>query len=334
MNQLRLRPPVRRFANHLPTGAAVAQGLKGSRAPTKASQVLFPAGSLQDIRSCESCGTMPLVGGFSRESPDSSRPCFSRAVSYSPRFTLIGSQGLDEPPKSLTATLRGIVHMKAVSIWMASPVKFAGRYLRFIIIDIQYLTQAIHCIDIGIISDKIDVKHVYIEVDFVIRSQFIRHALDDSEPIADWKGNKTNEGEASGVVLRSSAGMRGGRGGDPRKIPSSSGFVRHNSHVRRREILLRETEPEPGAERVNDKIDFKREYTEFTFAIGSEFIRDTLDGSAPIADLQGYKKRIPYCQLYGGNTPRHARRSDEALDVRVTVARIAPPLLDLVRAAT
>ncbi|KAJ8877773.1 hypothetical protein PR048_022229 [Dryococelus australis] len=34
-------------------------------------------------------------------------------------------------------------------------------------------------------------------------------------------------------------------------------------------------------------------------------------------------------QRYGGNTARHARRSDEALGVRVSVARIAPSLLDL-----
>ncbi|KAJ8870524.1 hypothetical protein PR048_029547 [Dryococelus australis] len=39
-------------------------------------------------------------------------------------------------------------------------------------------------------GDKIDVKHVYTEVDFAIGSQFIRHALDDSEPIADLQGNK------------------------------------------------------------------------------------------------------------------------------------------------
>ncbi|KAJ8873818.1 hypothetical protein PR048_024654 [Dryococelus australis] len=36
---------------------------------------------------------------------------------------------------------------------------------------------------------KIDVKHVYTEVDFAIGSQFVRHALDDSEPIADLQGN-------------------------------------------------------------------------------------------------------------------------------------------------
>ncbi|KAJ8871020.1 hypothetical protein PR048_027323 [Dryococelus australis] len=37
--------------------------------------------------------------------------------------------------------------------------------------------------------DKIDIKHVYTEVDFVTGSQFMRHALDDSEPIADLQGN-------------------------------------------------------------------------------------------------------------------------------------------------
>ncbi|KAJ8878859.1 hypothetical protein PR048_019448 [Dryococelus australis] len=38
--------------------------------------------------------------------------------------------------------------------------------------------------------DKIDVKHVYTEVDFAIGSQFIRHAPDDSKPIADLQVNK------------------------------------------------------------------------------------------------------------------------------------------------
>ncbi|KAJ8870941.1 hypothetical protein PR048_027243 [Dryococelus australis] len=39
-------------------------------------------------------------------------------------------------------------------------------------------------------QDKIDVKHVYTGADFAITSQFIRHALDDSEPMADLQGNK------------------------------------------------------------------------------------------------------------------------------------------------
>ncbi|KAJ8888748.1 hypothetical protein PR048_008240 [Dryococelus australis] len=40
------------------------------------------------------------------------------------------------------------------------------------------------------LRDKIDVKHVYTEVDFSIGSQFIRHALDGSEPLADFQGYK------------------------------------------------------------------------------------------------------------------------------------------------
>ncbi|KAJ8895989.1 hypothetical protein PR048_001330 [Dryococelus australis] len=39
-------------------------------------------------------------------------------------------------------------------------------------------------------QDKIDVKHVYTEVGFTIGSHYIRHALDDSKPIADLQGNK------------------------------------------------------------------------------------------------------------------------------------------------
>ncbi|KAJ8867334.1 hypothetical protein PR048_031135 [Dryococelus australis] len=37
---------------------------------------------------------------------------------------------------------------------------------------------------------KIDVKHVYTEVNFAIGSQFIIHALDDSEPVGDLQRNK------------------------------------------------------------------------------------------------------------------------------------------------
>ncbi|KAJ8865998.1 hypothetical protein PR048_033522 [Dryococelus australis] len=41
-------------------------------------------------------------------------------------------------------------------------------------------------------ADKIGVKHVYTEVDFANGSHFIRHALDDSEPIADLSSNSRN----------------------------------------------------------------------------------------------------------------------------------------------
>ncbi|KAJ8890978.1 hypothetical protein PR048_010487 [Dryococelus australis] len=49
----------------------------------------------------------------------------------------------------------------------------------------------------------------------------------------------------------------------------------------------------------DDKIDFKRVYTEVTFANGSEFIMHALKDSEPIAKLQGHKKQIPYCQVWG-----------------------------------
>ncbi|KAJ8883234.1 hypothetical protein PR048_015074 [Dryococelus australis] len=42
----------------------------------------------------------------------------------------------------------------------------------------------------SLFSDKRDVKQMYTEIDFAIGSQFSRHALDGSEPIADFQGNK------------------------------------------------------------------------------------------------------------------------------------------------
>ncbi|KAJ8877999.1 hypothetical protein PR048_022462 [Dryococelus australis] len=45
-----------------------------------------------------------------------------------------------------------------------------------------------------------------------------------------------------------------------------------------------------------DKIDVQHVYTEVTFAIGSQLIRNAQDDSEPIADLQRNKHRVPYCQ--------------------------------------
>ncbi|KAJ8885900.1 hypothetical protein PR048_012106 [Dryococelus australis] len=60
-----------------------------------------------------------------------------------------------------------------------------------------------------------------------------------------------------------------------------------------------------------DKIDCKRMYTEVAFSIGSGFIRLALDNSAPIADLQGSNKRIPYCQILTIASMQH--RSNTAI---------------------
>ncbi|KAJ8890522.1 hypothetical protein PR048_010031 [Dryococelus australis] len=50
-------------------GVAVAERL-ACPSPTKANRVQSPAGRLPNFRIWESCRTMPLVGGFSRASPD------------------------------------------------------------------------------------------------------------------------------------------------------------------------------------------------------------------------------------------------------------------------
>ncbi|KAJ8881126.1 hypothetical protein PR048_017599, partial [Dryococelus australis] len=55
-------------------GPAVTEWLDCSP-PTKTNRVQSPAGPLPDFRKWESCRTKPLVGGFSRGSPISSRPC-------------------------------------------------------------------------------------------------------------------------------------------------------------------------------------------------------------------------------------------------------------------
>ncbi|KAJ8897455.1 hypothetical protein PR048_002801 [Dryococelus australis] len=98
--------------------------------------------------------------------------------------------------------------------------RLSGSYL------LKRMTGAI-CKDRNISRDKIDIKHVCTEVDFVVGSQFIRHAMDDSEPIAGLKGNILTV-ESSLQVRNASAKEMG----DPRENPPTSG---HDSHLRNRE---------------------------------------------------------------------------------------------------
>ncbi|KAJ8896123.1 hypothetical protein PR048_001465 [Dryococelus australis] len=63
---------------------------------------------------------------------------------------------------------------------------------------------------------KIDVKHVYTEVDFAVGSQFIRHALDDSEPMAGLQGNK---GATVAERLARSHPTRANRAQSPARLP-------------------------------------------------------------------------------------------------------------------
>ncbi|KAJ8893884.1 hypothetical protein PR048_006485 [Dryococelus australis] len=77
------------------------------------------------------------------------------------------------------------------------------------------------------------------------------------------------------------------------------------------------------------KIDFKRMYTEITFAIGSEFIIHTLDDSAPIADLQSNKKRIPYFQMWDDTRATVNEQSSEERRLRCSYRQ--PPLSEILR---
>ncbi|KAJ8885934.1 hypothetical protein PR048_012140 [Dryococelus australis] len=84
---------------------------------------------------------------------------------------------------------------------------------------------------------------------------------------------------------------------NPRENSPTSGIDTYDSHIRKSG-----SEPGQGLNPVRL----------VTFAIGSEFIRDTLDDSTPIADLQGNKKRIPYCQMWGNTV---ATANEQSSDV-------------------
>ncbi|KAJ8877974.1 hypothetical protein PR048_022437 [Dryococelus australis] len=69
---------------------------------------------------------------------------------------------------------------------------------------------------------------------------------------------------------------------------------------------------ESNCEKLADKVGLKRVYTEVTFSIGPEFIRHGLVVFEPITDLQGNKKRIPYCQVWGNTGATANQQTFEA----------------------
>ncbi|KAJ8866025.1 hypothetical protein PR048_033549 [Dryococelus australis] len=182
--------------------------------------------------------------------------------------------------------------------------------------------------------DKIDVKHLYTIVDFAIGLQFIRHALDDSEPIADVQGNNSEPSFAIGSfeLLRVPICLPANHGRDlqarlysfmhtyadvnnasvvcchsgrRRLGQRSPGSVKHRADQRPmfyehkclkfylaskgiREFLRSQlTLHNAGGYTtcIQDKLDVQHVYIEISFAIGSQFIRHTLDNTEPIADL-------------------------------------------------
>ncbi|KAJ8877410.1 hypothetical protein PR048_021864 [Dryococelus australis] len=95
-------------------GAMVA-GRFARSPPTKANRVQSPAGS-PDFRKWESCRTMPLVGGFSRESPVSPASSFRRRSIFT-SIGHIGSHDLTVKSRSnLFASLHSTTWAVGVSI--------------------------------------------------------------------------------------------------------------------------------------------------------------------------------------------------------------------------
>ncbi|KAJ8866481.1 hypothetical protein PR048_032324 [Dryococelus australis] len=157
-------------------------------------------GPLPDFHMWESCRRM-----FSRGSPFSPPPFCSLTAPFSPRFNLIGSEDLDTVVRivqgSCCATDWSVSLMLLQSVHMAHALRRISyatcdpEHAQFSFLarepkghfSLQYC-HTFHAQSAE--QDKLDVKHVHTGVDVSIGSQFIRHALDDSEPIEDVQGNK------------------------------------------------------------------------------------------------------------------------------------------------
>ncbi|KAJ8895976.1 hypothetical protein PR048_001317 [Dryococelus australis] len=129
--------------------------------PSKANRVRFPADSLPDFRTWETCQKLPLVGGLTRGCP--ALTCFPFwRCSILTSLHLIGSRDLDVKSRPNLFTHSFFCHVSEDG-WKNDNWRKAH---------------------------KIDFKRAYTEVIFAIGSEFIMHALDDSEPIADLQENK------------------------------------------------------------------------------------------------------------------------------------------------
>ncbi|KAJ8877406.1 hypothetical protein PR048_021860 [Dryococelus australis] len=198
-------------------GAAVAYLLDYWH-PTKGNRVQSPAGSPRIFAS-------GIRAGGSRGSPPP--PSYSGAAPSSPHFTLISSQDLalnGSPEHALTLEQKPGQQLLQSGPTLPNSVKrgtfLPARKSRQVAPRDDDIRTALsgarrlsprdagrdgrpqkNALPTAVASfilynsllthfkDKIDVKHAYSEVTFAIGSQFIRHALDDSEPIADFQGN-------------------------------------------------------------------------------------------------------------------------------------------------
>ncbi|KAJ8885868.1 hypothetical protein PR048_012074, partial [Dryococelus australis] len=76
-------------------------------------------------------------------------------------------------------------------------------------------------------------------------------------------------------------------------------------------------------------IDFKCVYIQFTFAIGSQFIRNALDDFVSITDFQRNMKRIQYCQMWGNTgTKANEKTSQVRLYKGLNTLEDSEPIAD------
>ncbi|KAJ8871132.1 hypothetical protein PR048_027436 [Dryococelus australis] len=164
----------------------------------------------------------------------------------------------------------------------------------------------------------------------------------------------------SEVSMKQRRNERAGETGDPREKPPTSGIVRHDSHVRksgRDHAWNRTREHVPTAELKEEQRAGGEPTLTTTEALESRRKGSVKEAAWCLCDVifltafahncfraepfralqQTHTPPIPQypaslrhlLKRYDGNTSRLARRSDEALGVRVSVARITPSLLDL-----
>ncbi|KAJ8889070.1 hypothetical protein PR048_008564 [Dryococelus australis] len=112
----------------------------------------------------------------------------------------------------------------------------------------------------------------------------------------------------------------------PRGNPPTSGIVQHDSHMRKYGSDLAGNRTCMGA--IKAKIPLASSVPSSLRAVHDKM--STFE--SPAQDLLKCMLRIFRLHRYAGNTARLARRSDEALGVRVSLTRIAPSLLDPGRA--
>ncbi|KAJ8894556.1 hypothetical protein PR048_007213 [Dryococelus australis] len=121
---------------------------------------LSPVRSVLDFRKWESCRTMPLVGEYSRGSPEQ-----------------IAKLSLDQSQHRISSSNEVLSEEPLMSRLRSKGFGMRSDFMPMLILW-DYVCKIK-------VKDKIDAKHVYTEVDLAIGSQFIRHTLDDFGPTAD-----------------------------------------------------------------------------------------------------------------------------------------------------